>query len=55
MKKYDKDVIEKRFRERRRARKRDSAKGVDRAIELFLLVFAIGAVIVAALVFMTLY
>lgn len=48
MKNYDKDVVTRRFRQRRMARKSATNKGADKLINLFFLLFAVGAVVLLA-------
>ena len=50
MKKYDKSVVARRFRKRRRARQRETGQAPVRYYNLFLGIFAIGVVIVLAIV-----
>ena len=50
MEKYDKTVIQRRFRNRRRARERNSGQAPVKYYNLFLGIFALGAVIVLAIV-----
>ncbi|MHA1543661.1 MAG: hypothetical protein ACTSU8_00820 [Alphaproteobacteria bacterium] len=50
MEKYNKTVIARRFRKRRRARQRETSQAPVRYYNLFLGIFAIGTVIVLAIV-----
>ncbi len=50
MEKYDKDVVERRFRKRRQGRVRDTSAAPVKYYNLFLGIFAMGAVIVLAIV-----
>ncbi len=54
MRKYDKTVVSKRLRERRLARERKPGQGFEKWLNLFMGIFAVGAVLVLALVVMSL-
>ncbi|MEE8295788.1 MAG: hypothetical protein V3R64_08750 [Sphingomonadales bacterium] len=50
MEKYDKTVIERRFRRRRKAREHGTGQALPKFINLFLGIFALGLVVVLAII-----